>query len=155
MLRGLEVEPLKTKLHSVMSISKVPTSCFNRYTDTIFACLRQFLTSTHFPLLAANLTRPEQWFPNPDLRNHWPLWWAQCPLFFFTSWAASAKERTWPIIFSKVSLVITGFFLGLPGGPLSFCTVKLSFFLLVKGFIQHDSTSCHGFLTHGTLIAGQ
>ena len=48
---------------------------------TIFACLRQFLTSTHFPLFAANLTRPEQWFPNPDLCNHWPLWWTQCPFF--------------------------------------------------------------------------
>ena len=29
MLRGLEVQPPKTKLRSVMSISKVPTSCFN------------------------------------------------------------------------------------------------------------------------------
>ena len=57
--------------------------------------------------------------------------------------------------FSKVSLVITGFFLGFPGGPLSFCTLELLIFLLVKDFIQHDSTSCHGFLTHRTLIAGQ
>ena len=86
-------------------------STVHRYIYTIFACLRQFLTSTHFPLFAANLTRPEQWFPNPDLCNHWPLWWTQCPLFFFTSSAASAKGRTWPIIFSKVSLVITGVFL--------------------------------------------
>ena len=57
-------------------------STVHRYIYTIFACLRQFLTSTHFPLLAANLTRPQQWFPNPDLCNHGPLWWTQCPLFF-------------------------------------------------------------------------
>ena len=57
-------------------------STVHRYIYIIFACLRQFLTSTRFPLLAANLTRPEQWFPNPDLCNHWPLWWTQCPLFF-------------------------------------------------------------------------
>ena len=41
----------------------------------VFVYVCHFLTSEHFSLSAANLTRLEQWFLNQGLCNHWQLWW--------------------------------------------------------------------------------
>ena len=155
MLRGLEVEPPKTKLRSVMSISKIPTSCFNcaqihRYNF----CLSSSVSDEHtLSTLGSKPNKARAMISEPRPVQSLATLMGPVSIVFFTSSAASAKECAWPIMLSKVSLVIAGFFLGLPGGPLSFCTLKLLIFLLVKDFIQHDSTSCHGFLTQRTLIA--
>lgn len=158
MLRGLEVEPPKTKLRSVMSISKVPTSCFNcAQIHQYNFCLSSSVSTDQHTLcnFGSKPNKARAMISEPRPVQSLATLMDPVSIVFFHKLSGISQRAHLTHHFSKVSLVITGFFLGFPGGPLSFCTLELLIFLLVKDFIQHDSTSCHGFLTHRTLIAGQ
>ena len=150
------MQPPKTKLRSVMSISKVPTSCLQSAQIHLYNfCLSSSVSDQHtLSTLCSKPNKARAMISEPRPVQSLATLMDPVSIFFHKLSGISQRAHLTHHFF-KSFLGDNWCLLGLPGGPLSFCTLKLLIFLLVKDFIQHDSTSCHGFLTHCTLIAGQ